>query len=67
MAPIGDLMWNWSLECDREMENDPNWHLTDEGQACARIARAENERLKAIMEDQRILRELTPTPGRKDR
>ncbi len=43
------IMWDFSLECDREMERDPNWHETDEGQACLRLVRQENGRLSRIL------------------
>ena len=50
-------MWDFSLYCDEQMERNPNWHLTEEGKIASKLVREENERLKRVMEHQRIARE----------
>lgn len=47
------VMWNFSLDCDREMECDPNWHDTPEGKAAMYWIREENKRLSLILDRQK--------------
>ncbi len=56
MSDFG-IMWDFSLECDREMEEDSNWHNTPEGKACHSLIQQENERLKALLEHQALIRQ----------
>ena len=57
---INGVMWNFSVWCDKQMEEDPYWNLSEEGQACLYWIRRENERLDAIIRQQR---ERTASPS----